>query len=370
MIETIPTTSTLSERLHERIRAEGPITFRDWMKAALYDETEGYYCRLNSNPWGREGDYRTSPERSALFASTFGRYFAGLHDKLGHPSEWIIFEAGAGDGSFAEGVLKTLRDFFPDVFRATHYIIDEINSEARTALGNRLKVFAERIEFRSLSESQINPGVVFSNELFDAFPVHRVMMSNGELREFYVDVRQGGNFVWKLGPASSEHIINYFEDNEIELVEGQAAEVNLAIEDWLRQVSANMNRGYLVTVDYGLEAPDLYSATDRMEGTLRGFKRHKHVDDLLAHPGEQDLTTTINWAFVRDVGQKLRFRTVDFERQDKFLLAAGLLTQLQSESERAADDAERLHLSTAAREMILPGGMATSFQVLVQETGV
>ena len=368
MIETISDTSTLTDRLRERIRIDGPITFRDWMNAVLYDEREGYYCRPNSNPWGREGDYRTSPERSALFASTFARYFAGLHETLGRPSEWSLVEAGAGDGTFADGVLKTLRDFFPEVFSATHYIIDEPGSRSSTR--ERLGAFADRVEFRKLSETRIDPGVVFSNELFDAFPVHRVIVNNGELRELYVDVGPNDNFVWKPGPPSSERIIKYFEENEIQLVEGQATEVNLAIEDWLRQVSASMRRGYLVTVDYGLEAADLYSPIERMEGTLRGFKRHQHVNDLLAHPGEQDLTTTVNWTFVRDVGQKLGLRTVHFERQDKFLLSAGLLTQLQSESERAGDEAERLRLSTAAREMILPGGMATSFQVLVQETGV
>jgi SAM-dependent MidA family methyltransferase len=104
-----------------------------------------------------------------------------------------------------------------------------------------------------------------------------------------------------------------------------------------------------------------------MAGTLRGFKRHRHVDDVLTDPGEQDLTTTVNWTFVKHLGAKLGLRTVSFERQDKFLLSAGLLTQLQLESGRTADDAERLSLTTAAREMILPGGMATSFQVLVQE---
>lgn len=367
MIETFPDTCTLGGQLRERIRVEGPITFCDWMTTALYDEREGYYCRPNANPWGREGDYRTSPERSALFAMTFARYFAGLHKRLGRPAEWTIVEAGAGDGSFGGGVLKTLRDFFPDVFHATRYILDEINSEARAAVGDRLKLFADRIEFRSLSETKLNPGIVFSNELFDAFPVHRVIVSNGELREFYVDVGPHDNFVWKLGRPSSERIVKYFEENEIQLVEGQVGEVNLAIEGWLRQVSRSLTRGYLVTVDYGLDADALYSPTERIEGTLRGFKRHRHVDDVLTYPGEQDLTTTVNWTFVKHLGAKLGLRTVDFERQDKFLLSAGLLTQLQSESERAADDAERLRLSTAAREMILPGGMATSFQVLVQE---
>ena len=368
MIETISDTLTLTDRLRERIRLEGPITFRDWMNAALYDEREGYYCRPNSNPWGRKGDYRTSPERSALFAMTFARYFAGLHESLGQPSEWTIVEAGAGDGTFAEGVLKTLRDFFPNVFSATRYIIDEL--AVRSLSRHRLGQFADRIEFRDLAEIQIDRGVVFSNELFDAFPIHRVIVKGGELREFYVDVGPSGNFAWNIGPASSQRIVKYFEENEIQLVEGQAAEVNLAIEEWLRQVSANMGRGYLVTVDYGLDAVDLYSPVERIEGTLRGFRRHQHVDELLADPGEQDLTTTVNWTFVRDAGAKLGLKTVDLQRQDKFLLSAGLLTQLQSESERAGNEAQRLRLSTAAREMILPGGMATSFQVLVQETGV
>src|SRR5688572_17394359 len=106
MFETISSTSTLADRLRERIQREGPMTFCDWMKAALYDEREGYYCRANSNRWGREGDYRTSPERSSLFAATFARYFARLYDEIGGPSEWAIVEAGAGDGSFAYGVLK------------------------------------------------------------------------------------------------------------------------------------------------------------------------------------------------------------------------------------------------------------------------
>lgn len=367
MIETIPQTSTLAARLRERILAKGPITFCDWMRAALYDERQGYYCGANSNPWGREGDYRTSPERSSLFASTFARYFAGLYEKLDRPPTWTIVEAGAGDGNFTGGVLKTLREFFPDVFAATRYIIDEINSARRSSLRNRLAQFSDRVEFRRLGEGEIGPGIIFSNELFDAFPVHLVIIKKGQLREFYVDVGPDGNFVRALGQPSSQRLSEYFEEFEIDLVEGQTAEVNLGIEDWLRQAAAKIIRGYLITVDYGQDARDLYSPLERMEGTLRGFRRHTIVGDLLADPGQQDLTTTINWTYVKRLGAKLELRTVEFQRQDKFLLSAGLLTQLQLESERAVDEAEQLRLSTAAREMILPHGMAESFQVLVQE---
>src|SRR5688572_10624345 len=112
MIDTTPAAPTLQTRLRERIRRGGPITFRDWMAAALYDEEGGYYTRIDKRRWGREGDYRTSPERSGLFAATFARFFAELYEKLDRPSQWTIVEAGAGDGSFANVLLSTLRDFF------------------------------------------------------------------------------------------------------------------------------------------------------------------------------------------------------------------------------------------------------------------
>ena len=367
MIETIPNTSTLAGRLRERIKSEGPIPFRDWMDAALYDPQDGYYCRPDRNKWGREGDYRTSPERSSLFAATFARYFAGLHKDLGRPARWTIVEAGAGDGHFASGVLQTLQRSFPEVFAATFYVIDEVSSQSRSLARERLQPFADRVEFKRLVDTKIDPGVVFSNELLDAFPVHRITMQENRLQEFYVNVDGNGNFEWLLGPLSSSRLTDYFVESDVQLIEGQTAEVNLGIEEWLQRVSGSLFGGYLVTVDYGAEAEDLYSADHRYRGTLRGFQQHQIIDDVLALPGEQDLTTTVDWSFVKRAGRNLRLEVTEFDRQDKFLLGAGLLEQLECESRRFEGDVEKLRLSTAAREMILPDGMAASFQVLVQK---
>jgi len=370
MIETIPNTSTLAARLRERIRSEGPIPFCDWMRAALYDPQDGYYCRTDRNKWGREGDYRTSPERSSLFAATFARYFAGLYEDLGRPAQWTIVEAGAGDGRFAGRVLQTLQRSFPDVFTATSYVIDEASSHSQSFARERLQPFADRVEFKKLGDAKIDPGVVFSNELLDAFPVHRVTIQENRLHEFYVNVGENGNFEWLLGAPprnSSARLLEYFKGCGIEPGEGQVAEVNLEIEEWLHRVAAKMRKGYVVTVDYGLAAEDLYSSPANQNGTLRGFHQHEFVADLLARPGEQDLTATVNWSFVKSVGARLGLEVVEFERQDRFLLAAGLLEQLDAESRQCKDDTERLRISTAAREMILPDGMASHFQVLVQK---
>lgn len=370
MIETIPKSSTLAERLRERIRIEGPIPFCDWMRAALYDPQDGYYSRGDRTRWGRKGDYRTSPERSSLFAATFARYFASLYEDLGRPANWIIGEAGAGEGLFAVGVLQTLQRSFPDVFEATSYVIDEVSPNSRALSGEHLRCFAGRVEFKKLNGVEFDPGVVFSNELLDAFPVHLVTRKDGRLQEFYVDVGTDEQFTWLLGDLwsdSTPRVLEYLDKLGLEPREGQVAEVSLEIEDWLRNVSTKMRRGYVVTVDYGLNAEDLSSRLADQNSTLRGFHRHEFVADLLARPGEQDLTTTVNWSFVKSVGTSLGLEVAEFERQDRFLLAAGFLEQLAIESQQCKDDAERLRLSTAARDMILPDGMASHFQVLVQK---
>src|SRR5882672_1460582 len=367
MIETIPNSSALTEQLRQRIRCDGPLTFHDCMKAALYDPLNGYYCRTDLSRWGREGDYRTSPERSSLFAATFARYFASLYDELGRPSRWTIAEVGAGDGHFAAGVLQTFQGFFPQVFAATSYVIDETGTQSRALAQERLEPFADRVQFKKVADLEIDPGVVFSNELLDAFPVHRVTMLDGELKEFYVNVGQSGQFEWLVATPSTPRLREYFEEFDIRLGEGHVVEVNLEIEEWLQSVAARLRNGFVVTVDYGATAADLYSSKTNRQGTLRGFHRHEFVDDLLARPGEHDLTTTINWSLVESVGARLGLEVVAFDRQDKFLLAAGFLEQLEVESRRTKDEAERLRLSTAAREMILPDGMASHFQVLVQK---
>jgi SAM-dependent MidA family methyltransferase len=360
--------NSLTERLRERIRQGGAITFRDWMEAALYDTREGYYFRRDLARWGRTGDYRTSPERSPLFAATFARYFAALYEELGSPRAWRILEAGAGAGHFAYGVLETLRRFHPKVFNATRFLIDEASIDARRRAQERLRPFADRVDYRRLIdiEEPIDNGIIFSNELLDALPVHRVTLRDGCLLELRVGLTDSGEFTWVEREPTTPRLAAYFERVGISLAEGQIAEVNLDAEVWIASAVSVLKRGFLVSVDYGAEANELYSAPHRRGGTLRAFHRHQIMDDTLARPGEQDITTTVNWTSIRKTGSDHGLRTVALERQDQFLMRVGLLEQLELMTAESADEAEALILRASAREMILPGGSSASFQVLVQ----
>lgn len=361
--------ATLDARLRERIGQEGRLTFRDWMEAALYDESAGYYCRREHAPWGRAGDYRTSPERSPLFAATFAGYFAALYQQLDSPSELTLLEAGAGAGHFARGVLETLARRYPHVFRAMRYLIDEVSAESRERLLKLLHAFEEKVDFIRLDEI-IKPfaaGIIFSNELLDAMPVHRVIMRDGKLLELCVGLDQAGEFVLTETEPTTARLAAYFEEQDVRLAEGQSAEVNLSASDWVCRAALALNRGYVITVDYGAEAGALYSPQHRPMGSLRAFAQHRFADNALSHPGAQDITTTVNWTQLKRAGEKCGLETLSFERQDQFLLRAGLLEQLERMSATAESEADALRLRTSAREMILPGGMSESFQVLIQK---
>lgn len=329
------------------------------MAAALYDPEFGYYNRSDLQRWGREADYRTSAERSELFAATFARYFARLYEELGCPARWTIVEGGAGEGRFAQRVLRTLVEEYSHVFEATRYCVDEISEDSESRTRALLAEFGERVCYKW--RETLDKGIHFSNELLDAFPVHRVVREG----ELYVTLDVEDRFVWTTSAFSTPRLA----EHALSLAEGQIIEVNLGVDDWFASVAAKISHGFVVTVDYGAEEDELYDPVLRPNGTLRAFSRHGFVEDVLSAPGEYDITSSVNWTQVKAVGERFGFQVVDFERQDKFLLSAGLLEELQHRLARTENEADKVRLTTDAKEMILPGGMASSFQVLVQKRG-
>ena len=362
--DRVPTAGALADRLRERIKREGPISFHDWMEAALYDPQAGYYC-VDRQRQGRHGDYRTAPETSPLFAAIFATYFSKLFAELKRPPGFTIFEAGAGSGHFAYGVLDSLRRDSPEIFAVTNYLIEEISPAARARATERLAEFAGRVTFHNFDEIEkpVPAGVIFTNELIDAFPVHRVVRREAGVRELYVGLNRE-RFVWVEGDLD-ESVAGYCNRINLELREGQIVEINPAADWFIERCARLFDQGYVVTVDYGAERAELLAAPHRLAGTLRGFRRHRMLDDPLAHPGEQDLTTTIDWTQVSEAGRRAGLRTLRLDSLDRFLMEEGC--RLLERVANSADAAESARLLTSARELVLPTGLAASFQICVQQ---
>lgn len=360
----------LAARLRARIQRDGPISFHDWMQAALYDEQDGYYIRPELVRQGRAGDYRTAPETSPLFAATFAQYFMKSYFDLGAPPRWTIVEVGGGTGEFAYGVLTSLQVNFPKIFEATRYLIDEVGPETRAKARARLAQFGDRVEFRRLCEisEPFAHAIIFSNELIDAFPVQRVVGRGEALRALCVSVNDAGEFVW-VESDLTDKIAAYCADIGLHLSEGQVFEVNLDAEDFLSRAAALLHEGLVITVDYGASREELLNAPHRFGGTLRAFRGHQFVDNVLANPGEQDLTTTVDWTQMQRSGAGYGLETLRLERLDLFLMSEYLFEALSDLSRQLTHPADVINLQTGAREMVRPDGLAASFDVLVQRKG-
>ncbi len=352
--------------IKERIKRRGAISFCEWMDAALYKPSDGYYINENKIRQSREGDYRTAPELSPLFAQTFARYFASLFEDLGAPKEFTIIECGAGNGVFAFEVLKTLKNQYKKVFNSTRYFIDEISVPLRERIKRKLEPFNEQVDFCHFESVENCVGVIFSNELIDAFPVHRVVMRDGKLKELFVNLDSKDNFYLTEKPLT-EKLVEYLERNNVNLREGQIIEVNIRANAWLKKSSSVLKHGFVVTVDYGSEQQELYDYDLRPDGTLRAFQSHRFVDEFLSKIGEVDLTSTINWTAFKKVGEGNGLKTICHESLDKFLLRIGLLEQLEIASKNIETEAGKIKLRSNVKELILPFGLGASQQVLVQE---
>ena len=357
----------LEERLRERIRREGPISFYEWMKAALYDERDGYYCRRDRVRQGRQGDYRTAPEMSPLFGAAFANYFMKSYFDLGAPPAWTIVEIGGGKGDFAHDVLRSLQINFPNVFSATQYIIDEVSADAQSQALSKLAPFKDRLQFCALSEIRepLRHGLIFSNELLDAFPVHRVIGRGPGIKELRVGLNDADKFAWVEGKLDGP-VAEYCDQIKLQLADGQVFEVNLQAEDFVSLAAKSIHEGLLITVDYGAERKELLSDPNRFTGTLRAFQKHQFVDDILARPGEYDLTTTVDWTQIIEAGQRHSLETLRFQRLNEFLSGEEALFEVLNAASLVTDPVEQFKLNRNAIELVKPDGMAAAFQVLVQ----
>jgi SAM-dependent MidA family methyltransferase len=335
------------------------ITLARYMELALHHPVHGYYQRAQVGP-GRTGDFLTSPEASPYFGLTLARQLIEVWDRLGRPGAWEIREYGAGTGVLAYDILAGMSYDAPESLDGLTYRLVESNAhrraEAMTAmteagLGERVCV--------SNSLDPLSPftGVLLGNEVADAFPAHRLVVRNGELRESFV-TEDGSGFAWVEGPRSSP-VASLPEIEAIArtLPEEAVLEVSPAAAAWFESAASHLERGLALIIDYGYPATTLY-AGHRLDGTLRAYRVHGVTDDPFSHPGEVDLTTHVDFTALKHAGIRAGLKPAGFTNQGDFLAALGMgmfLVDLQLEAETSTED--YLSAKAAIFRLIEPGGL-------------
>jgi len=347
------------------------IPFRDYMDYCLYHPTYGYYMK-DKEKIGRSGDFYTSASIGGLFGEVLAHYTAEQAGLLRPERPFTFVEWGGGTGQLARQMLDELKLNRTDVYNRLTYISVEASPHHRALQAAALAGHAERVQWRTerqwLAEGPWEDVIVFSNELIDAFPVHRLRMVRGQLCEIYVgwDVNNG-NFRETDVPLNGGPLADDIRHGSVELSEGQQLEVNLEGAAWIGRIGAAIRSGQLVTVDYGDSEGELY-APHRMNGTLMCYRNHTANDNPYADPGYQDITSHVNFSRLIRAGEGSGLRTEQFVTQKQFLVENGLLQKLRDTTaiDPFSPEARR---NRAVRQLLLSDQMSELFKVLVQKKG-
>ena len=351
------------------------ITFASYMQRVLYHSDYGYYT-TKSSILGPDGDFITSPHLSCDFGELLAVQFVDMWHALGQPNPFHLVEMGAGQGLIAADVLTYLQHYSPHCYAALSYIIIEKSPVLRALQQERLTY--EKISWTTLDALTSIKGCVFSNELVDAFPVHIVEKHNNQLQEVYVTAKDD-TLQEILGPLSDERLIQYFDLVGIDLLgdtypDGYRTEVNLAALDWLEIIASRIDRGFLLTIDYGHTAQRYYSPA-RHKGTLKCYHQHRHHDDPYTNLGQQDLTAHVDFTALERHGEKVGFTTLGFTQQGLLLMSLGLgerVANLTQTISPGPDSFNQLIQRRQALHQLMdmsPMGLGT-FGVLIQSKGL
>ncbi|NJN86697.1 MAG: class I SAM-dependent methyltransferase [Leptolyngbyaceae cyanobacterium SL_7_1] len=363
------------------------ITFAEYMEQVLYDPQQGYYA-INRANIGAAGDFITAPHLGADFGELLAEQLADMWQQLDRPTPFTVVEMGAGQGILVQDILRYLHKHQFDCFAALEYVVIEDSPALRQMQQHRFSKLVQswgHLHWRSWEE--IPPesivGCCFSNELVDAFPVHQVTLKDGRLQEVYVianptlPLEHPAKFGELVADCSSDRLQTYFNSIDISLTvppyrEGYRTEVNLAALDWLATVADRLQRGYVLTIDYGYPASRYYSPT-RSQGTLQCYYQHAYHGNPYLNIGRQDLTAHVDFTALEQQGERSGLQTVGFTQQGLFLMALGLGDRLAALSDPIAVEnqtiTEIFQRRQALHALIDPGGLG-GFGVLIQSKGI
>ncbi len=346
----LPRMNELELTIRQGILDSGPITFAEFMDAALYSPLGGYYTRLGSaagaTPSGGPTDYFTSPMAHPAFGALIAVQLRNMWRRMARPGAFTVVEMGAGDGLLARDVTAYAARLDPAFADALEYLaVDRVP---------RQNAYDTVVGIDQVPSSVI--GCLLSNELLDAVPVHRFVVEKGELRELYVGV-EGDRLCEVVGPPSTPAIAARIGELADRLPEGYRGEVNLGIDDWWAGLASNtLDAGYVLTIDYGYDRAQLY-APARWRGSLRCYYRHTHVDEPLSRVGQQDMTAHVDFTAVDEALGQQGFEMAGHATQGEFLTRLGAAGFVESLRQHGLSQFEQAANRVGINELLDPWGM-------------
>jgi SAM-dependent MidA family methyltransferase len=355
------------------------ITFAEYMDLVLYHPQNGYYSTQAVN-LGKKGDFFTSVHLGQDFGEMLALQFVDMWENLGKPPKFSLVEMGAGQGYLALDILNYLQQNYLDFFQILEYIIVEKSVTLQQQQQQITQAFPIKwLDWEDIQGDSII-GCFFSNELVDAFPVHQMIVNQGNIEEIFVtcgsfsetnEIDWEKSFFEVKGGVSTERIKDYFKLIDINIhtyINEYRSEVNLAALDWLTTVSTKLQKGYLLTIDYGYPATRYYNPR-RDQGNLQCYYQHQRHDNPYINIGKQDITTHVDFTSLELWGEKCGLQKIGFTQQALFLMALGLGARIAEIANSKLPINQLLQRRDQLHQLLDPVGLG-SFGVLIQGKGL
>lgn len=372
--------SAVDQEIRELIQKNGRMTFAQFMQVCLYSPRGGFYASRGNRISTHFG---TSPTSHPVFGALIVRQLEQMWHLLGDPPVFHVIEVGSGDGALAQSIVDACWRMAPRLAEVLYYVAadyeprwiqspdptpdwangtgDGMSPSRRDAI-----LAVQRVKTEGLRAFRNVVGCILCNELIDNFPVHRFAIQGGSVKEVFV-TSAGGTLTEVLDEPSSPRLEERLTSLGLSLPEGYRGEVNLAMEDWTGQLSRALDRGFILTIDYGQLATDLYSLQNN-QGTLVCYNRHVVSSDPYQHIGQQDITCQVDFTSLMRLGDRHGLATVGYALQSQFLTNLGFssfLDTLQMQGLSAA----RTALSRMAMMTLVDSEEYGDYKVLAQVKG-
>ncbi len=373
--------SVIDAALRTLIHKQGRITFAQFMQTCLYSSHGGFYAARDK---GISAHFGTSAMTHPLFGALLARQLEQMWRLLGEPGIFHVIEVGCGDGALAQSIARACSRMTPRFARALYYVASDYaprwlhtsahaadwnpgSGDLTSAHAHDASVDIQPVKANGLHAFRNLVGCILSNELIDNFPVHRFVIQDGAIREVFVTL-SGGKLTAVLGEPASACMQERLTALGLVPAEGFSGEVNLGLEDWTLQIRAALDRGFILTIDYGQLAADLYAPANK-RGTLVCYHQHAATDAPYEHVGEQDITCHVDFTSLMQLGERHGLSTVGYTAQSRFLTNLGFASDLAALETQGLSSA-RAALNRMAMMALVDPAQYGGLKVLAQAKGV
>lgn len=346
--------------LLKEIQQSGALPFRRFMELALYHPEHGYYASGRARI-GKAGDFFTSVSVGRIYGRLLASICRECWERLERPADFTIVEQGANDGSMAADLLDALREQDDSFSRTATYLIVEPFEINRQRQQERLREFPEVRWVDSLEDLPEFTGIHLSNELLDAFPVDVLRWSGANWEEECVACRDG-LLSWTQRSIEDPYLQQATANLPTHLPQGFRVEINPGLSPWLATLHTKLQRGIILTVDYGQSGEDRY-APHRADGTVTAYRGHQRYNDPLPEPGLRDITAQVDFTTLAQSARAVGFVLLGYSDQHHFLVGTAEPWLRSLGDLTAASDAARGDLRSL-QTLLNPVTMGRQFKAI------